>query len=141
MPVELVFLHVRPVDLISPATTAILAQVLHKRGAGPVALQVLLHRHLGGAWSETDRIAFAAFMGSLVVDCSDERAQQRMKIILVGEQGLLRAFTDAEADTPVAGAYLDWARFASKTDTVPYSGIAERFPLRAMPNAPATGYC
>jgi hypothetical protein len=96
MPLELVFLHVRPSDF--PEVTALLIRLVAKRAAWLATLQVLLHRYAGVPWKEEDRQAFAAFIESLVTGCADDRVQRSMKVVLVGDSGLLRTFAEPEKD-------------------------------------------
>jgi hypothetical protein len=99
MPVELIFLHVRPSDLRDPVTTQTLLSIISDQSAWSSALQILLHRYINPTWNELDLDAFVQFFIALINACSDERKVSMMKNMLLGRNGLIVAFGTGEVTT------------------------------------------
>lgn len=98
MPLDLVFLHVRPEDLAAPEITTLLNQLASNKSAWSVAVQVLLHRYIGVSWSDPDRQLLGAFIQSVIVGCNNEKVNRELKVLLVGEEGLLKSFMEEEKE-------------------------------------------
>lgn len=104
MPVELVFLHVRPVDLRDPSIAASLVQLVVAKSAWSSAIQVMLHRFVGVAWTGEDLLTLATFIQTLYQSLSDERVQRKLKEVMFGQKGLLKVFIEGDGEsTPYAG--------------------------------------
>ena len=128
MPLELVFLHVRPSDLTSPTTSVVLSELVSGTNEWTICVQILLHRYINVAWTDDDRVAFASFFQALLAACSDERLQQNMKVLLFGEEGLLAAFqaTQAPFQSSKSGSC---SRMTTADGRFPSHGAREACPL------------
>lgn len=106
MPIELVFLHVRPSELRDESSSALLVQLVATQASYSSAVQTLLHRFVSVPWTEEDRLALASFIQSLYQSTSDQRVQRKLKGAMFGAEGLLKVFTEGAADaTPYAGRF------------------------------------
>lgn len=106
MPAELSFLHVRPVDLVTPSILSVLLQLVAAKDTWLSTSQILLHRYINGEWSDVDRAAFAGFFKAIVDSCGDRQVQQQIKTLLFGASGLSKTFAAGTSDTPFASELL-----------------------------------
>lgn len=107
MPIELVLLHARPSDLRDEAISASLVNLVAAQANYSSAVQTILDRLVGVPWTEEDRLALASFIQSLYQSTADQRMQRKLKEAMFGAEGLLKVFTEGEADaTPYAGEFL-----------------------------------
>lgn len=103
MSTELILLHVRPDDLLSPTTRKVLLDLVSARSAWEPTVQILRHRYICPAWDSEDLAAFAEFFQTLIESCPDERVTIRIKEMLFGEKGLIVAYElGAAGATPFA---------------------------------------
>ncbi|KAM0750489.1 hypothetical protein T439DRAFT_302525 [Meredithblackwellia eburnea MCA 4105] len=95
MPIELVFLHVRPVDLANESTQATLLSLVSESGGWSRVAQVLLHRFFGSSSLKKEEMtAVVQFLTLLVQSCGADAAKSDVKGLLAGEHGFLREFKE-----------------------------------------------
>lgn len=95
MPIELVFLHVRSVDIDDSETVAFLQQLVASTSSWLAVLQVLLHRYTA---AEPDRGALASMIVALIHGCTVEKVQKKMKSLLTDAAGLQIIFNSAATE-------------------------------------------
>lgn len=102
------WLGVRPADLASPTTSAKLLDLISAQKSWIVSLQILLHRYLSiPTLSSDDRASFVQFFAAALDRCDDEKIRQKIQVLLVGVDGVLKAFIEgADGGLLESGAML-----------------------------------
>lgn len=126
MSTELILLHVRPIDLRDVAVTKLVISIIVERSAWLSAVQIMLHRYITPERNETDFEAFVGFFRLLFASCQQERTVTKMKDMLFGEKGLVRAFTVGDVkSTPFSSEFLRFILILScDSSSFAFTGIS-----------------
>lgn len=104
-PIELVFLHVRPIDL-SQHSAILLGNISTKKAWLAVA-RILIHRYLATGYDASEADAFVTFFEEIMQICP-EGLKDSLKNVLFGAGGrLLKAFGEITEGYLITSEYFE----------------------------------